>query len=294
MRRLLTAALAVLVLAGLSTASAATVNVAITRAGLVPKDITIKQGDTVTWTNSDSVSHQIVVKNYACNLTIQPGQQGSCTFTTPGKFSYSDPNQRGNAFKGSITVQAGPASVSLQSSKKLVVYGGTPTLSGRVSTGQANERVTIHAQACGQTSFAQIAALSTTTGGAFSTAVKPLLNTTYQAKWRSTTSPNVVVKVRPRIKLAKLAPRKFSVRVSATSSFAGRYIVFQRYSPALVRWVNVRRVYLRATTLGVSPTVVSARSFRVTIKARLRIRGFMPQGQAGVCYAGGPGAVIRS
>ncbi len=293
MRRLLLLLVASVALTAAAPGVTATVTVVISRTGIVPADVTIKQGDTVTWTNSDTVAHQIVVKNYTCTLTIQPGQQGSCTFTRSGKFNYSDPAQTGNRFKGSITVQAGPTSVTLQSSKKILIFGGASTLSGAVSTAQTGERVTIHAQPCGQTAFSQLTSLSTTTGGAFSYVAKPTLNTNFQAKWKSATSATVTVKVRPRVRLTRLAARRFSVKVTAAMPFAGKYVVFQRYSPALRRWVAVKRVTLRATS-GAAPLVVTSARFRATVKARLRVRAIMPQAQVGACYVAGIGNVIRS
>ena len=71
------------------------------------------------------------------------------------------------------------------------------------------------------------------------------------------------------------------------------YIVFQRYNSSLSRWVSVKRVYLRATS-GTTPLVVTSATFRAKVKARLRVRGFMPQAQVGACYAAGIGNVIRS
>jgi len=292
MRRLLLLLVASLALTAAAPGVTATVTVVISKAGIVPANVTVKQGDTVTWTNSDTVAHQIVVKNYTCTLTIQPAQQGSCTFTRSGKFNYSDPTQNGSKFKGSITVQAGPTSVTLQSSKKTLIFGGAATLSGAVSTAQAGERVTIHAQPCGQTAFSQLTTLTSTTGGAFSYVARPTLNTNFQAKWKAATA-TVTVKVRPRVRLTRLAAGRFSARVTAATAFTGRYVVFQRYSTPLSRWVSVKRVYLRATT-GAAPLVVTSASFRVKVKARLRVRAFMPQAQVGACYVAGIGNVIRS
>jgi plastocyanin len=292
MRRLLLLLVASVALTAAAPGVTATVTVVISKAGVAPANVTVKQGDTVTWTNSDTVVHQIAVKNYNCNLTIQTGQQGSCTFTKPGKFNYSDPTQNGSKFKGSITVQAGPASVTLQTSKKTLIFGGSATLSGAVSTAQTGERVTILAQPCGQTAFSQLTAFSTTTGGAFSYVVKPTVNTNFQTKWKSATA-TVTVKVRPRVRLTRLAAGRFSVKVTAATSLTGRYVLFQRYSASLSRWVSVKRVYVRTTT-GTAPLVVTSARFRAKVKARLRVRAFMPQAQVGACYVAGIGNVIRS
>jgi plastocyanin len=293
MRRLLLLLLASVALTAAAPAVTATVTVVISKAGIVPANVTVKQGDAVTWTNSDTVVHQIVVKSYSCTLTIQPGQQGSCTFTQSGKFNYSDPTQKGNKFNGSVTVQAAPASVTLRSSKTILIYGGSATLSGTVSSAKTGEHVAILAQPCGQTAFSQLTGLSTTTGGAFSYVAKPTLNTNYQAKWKTATATTVTVKVRPRVRLARLAAGRFSAKVTAATPFTGKYVIFQRYSSSLSRWVAVKRVYLKTTT-GTAPLVVTSATFRAKVKARLRVRAFMPQTQVGACYAAGIGNVIRS
>jgi plastocyanin len=43
-------------------ASAKTVTVTITKAGYVPSSVTVAQGDSVQFTNSDAVAHQVVFK----------------------------------------------------------------------------------------------------------------------------------------------------------------------------------------------------------------------------------------
>lgn len=53
-----------------------------------PGTLTVKKGATVTWTNNDSVPHQI--KSDSFNSTkLTNGQNFSFTFTTPGTFNYS-------------------------------------------------------------------------------------------------------------------------------------------------------------------------------------------------------------
>ena len=71
-------------------ASAKTVTVSITKNGYVPNTVTIAVGDTVQFTNSDTVAHQVVFKpatGVTCApnpLVLQPAQTGTCTFAAPG------------------------------------------------------------------------------------------------------------------------------------------------------------------------------------------------------------------
>src|SRR5512133_407720 len=150
------------VIAGLvaAPATAATKTVTITGTGFVPKDVAAQAGDTVTWTNSDKVVHQVVFDRVpSCNLVVQPSQQGSCTFRTVGKFNYRDPSQTGS-FRGTIDVKSAPAGVTLQASSKLVAYAGAVTFSGAVSSRLAGERVIVESQECGKTAFTRVATVT--------------------------------------------------------------------------------------------------------------------------------------
>lgn len=299
-RKLLLAVIAVCALA--LPAAAATVTITITKTGFSPATVSIKTGDSVTFTNSDAVAHRVVFKNTngvqcAQPLVVQPSASGTCTFTRAGKYVFSDPTQKGKGFKGTVNVAQGAAGVTLGSSKRVVTYGAKTMLSGSISSGQANQKVTVNAQPCGQSTFTALTTLTTATGGAYSYAAQPKVITTYQVRWKSTVSAATTVKVRPRVRLRKLAPRKFRVAVSAAQSFAGKTAAFQRYSTLRQRWVVVRRFTLRAagaTTLPINPTAVSRRTFRARVRSGLRVRVLLPKAQVGECYAAGVSNVVRS
>ena len=291
-----------LVLAGAAalaaTATTATVGVQITRLGFVPRTVTVRIGDTVTWTNADTVAHQVVFRQRtglqcAQPLVIQPAQSGSCTFTRAGRFAYEDPTQRGGGFRGTITVEQGPLGVTLQAAPRLVTYGGRTTLSGAVSTAESGQRVDVLAQPCGQAQ-SRIATVTTTTAGAYTYSVQPLLTTTYQARFRSASSPAVAVRVRPRIRLGKVARTRYSIRVTAAAGFRGRIVHLQRYNATRRTWVTVRRPALRTVVAGIAPTRTTSVTVRVRLRARLRLRVVMTQSQVGACYAPGRSNTIFS
>jgi len=300
MRKLVLLAVALVALAVVVAAGAKTVTVSITKNGYVPSDVTLAAGDTIQFTNTDTVAHQVELKSptgVTCApspLVLQPAQSGSCTFATAGKFTYSDPNVRGNTFRGSVTVTGAAETLTLAAKPLIVVYGGKTTLSGAVSTQKVGENVDLLATACGQTAASKATTVATTTGGAFSALVQPLKNTAYTAKLRNTSSQAVTVKVRPRLRLGKLAAKRYSLRVSAARSFAGKYATFQRYNATLRRWVNVKRVLLRANSTGVAPTVISSVTFRSSLSGRPRIRVVLPQLQVGACYMAGTSNAILS
>jgi plastocyanin len=299
MKKLLLLLVAAASLGAAAQLSAATVTVQITRTGFVPGKVTVKTGDTVTFHNADNAVHQVVftkLTGVACSPTsivLQADQSASCTFAAAGTFDYRDPTQRGS-FKGSVVVQAAPASVSLSAKPLVLVYGGRTTLSGAVSTGQPSEKVTVQAQACGESAAKAVSTATTTTAGAWSYLAQPLRITTYTARWKNASSSSVVVKVRPRVRLGKVAPRRYSVRVTAAESMAGKVVSFQRYSASLRRWSTVKRVVLAAGPSAVAPNVNSSRTFTARVKARVKVRIAITQAQVGACYLPGSSNVIFS
>ncbi|HEY8725762.1 MAG TPA: cupredoxin domain-containing protein [Gaiellaceae bacterium] len=304
MKKLVVLALAVVAAAASSSAPAATTTMAITHDGYVPKTLTIASGDSVVFANQDTVAHQVVLKpttGFTCtaNLVIQPGQSSTCTFRTVTKYSVTDPNKNGAAFKGTINVTAGPpgSTLSLTAAPRVVLYGRSATLTGQLASGQANQKVDVFTQECGAAALTKLTTVSTTTGGAYTLIVQPHRNTTYQSRFRSSSSSQVLVKARPRVSLRKLAPRKFRVTVLAAESYAGKFVLFQRYSSLKLRWITVRSVVLRAgstLTTPINPTSVSTATFRAKIRVRLRVRAYLTQAQAGSCYAASASTAIRS
>jgi plastocyanin len=302
MRKALITAVAVTSLVIVGAAGAKTVVVSITKNGYVPKAVTVAVGDTVQFTNSDTVAHQVLFKTttgVTCTpnpLVLQPAGTGTCTFASPGTFTYSDPNVKGNTFRGTVTVtgQVPAETLTLSAKPRTVVYGGKVTLTGTLSNQKVGEKVDVLATACGQTAATKVTTVQTTTGGAFTAVVQPLKNTVYSVKVKNTSSQAVTVKVRPRLRLGKVASHRYSLRVFAAQSFAGKYGTFQRYNGTLRRWVKVKRVLLRANSTGIAPTVISSVSFRSTIRSRLKVRVILPQLQVGSCYLPGRSNVILS
>jgi plastocyanin len=283
-----------------ATAVAKTVTVSITKNGYVPKTLAIAPEDTVTFTNADTVAHQVSFKSttgFTCTptpLVLQPASSGSCVFHTAGSYSYSDPNTKGNTFRGSITVTAPPDSLTLTAKPLLLIFGGKVAGTGTVSTAKAGENVDVLAQQCGATTAQKLMTVQTTTAGAYSVSVQPLMNTIYTSQLRKAVSPSSTVRVRPLMKLTRVAAHKYALRVSGGESFAGKYASFQRYNGTTKRWVAVKVIPLKASKSGVAPAVVTVASFRSTVKTGLRIRATMSQAQVGSCYAAGLSNTIRS
>jgi plastocyanin len=281
-------------------AASATATVKITHSGYDPKSVSITVGDSVTFTNSDTVAHTVrfnpttgISCSRALPLVLQAGQSATCTFRNAGTFNFSDPKFKTQAFRGTVVVAATPA-VSLSVAPRVVTYGRSVTLSGTLANHKSGQSLQVLAQQCGESAAKKIATVTTTAGGAYSFQTKPLKITTYKVKFKSSTSNTVSVKVRPRLRLGRVARHRYSLRVFAAESFAGHFASFQRYRPALRRWVTVKRVLLRANSTGVAPTVITAARFRSSIRAGLRVRVVLPRTQVGTCYLAGRSNTIRS
>lgn len=284
-----------------SVASAKTVAVDISKAGFVPASVTLQVGDSVTFTNKDTANHQVVCQT--CPFTspvLKPNETFSYAFTKAGKFTYSDPLNKNK--KGTATVTAAPAVVSLAGAPSVVTYGGQTTLSGTISTQPTGEKVDILAQVAGENAYKVIATVTTTAGGAFSYAVAPAKNTSYEARTKLVgvplvTSGAVSVKVRPKVGLRRLSLHHFKVSVTASDSFVGKYVVFQRYIASTGKWRTLKSVQLKTVVQAALPlpgTFLSTSTFTVNLKKGYKVRSILAPLQAGSSYLAGSSPVIRS
>jgi hypothetical protein len=193
-------------------------------------------------------------------------------------------------------VAAAPPTLTLKASPTVVTYGGATTLSGAVSTARIGQSVDIQAQDCGQNAFKKVATVTTTTGGAFTYAAKPTLNTSYQAKQKGATSPVVPVKVTPQLRLAKRSSpnpsRRFTVALTSAQSFVGKYVVFQKRGST--KWLTVKKVTFTSVMTPAAPTQVTSQNFAVKIRRHPKVRVILPATQAGTCYLPATSNVVRS
>jgi plastocyanin len=63
-------------------------NVEIKGSAFNPITITIKKGDTITWTNNDPVTHTVTIPGVTDSGSIPSGQTFSFTFSNAGTFDY--------------------------------------------------------------------------------------------------------------------------------------------------------------------------------------------------------------
>jgi plastocyanin len=280
MRRLIPIAVGILALALATPASTATVTVQIKRTGFVPATVTINQDDSVTWTNTDTIDHQVVANSGSfASPILQPNKSYTHAFRSGGTFRYHDGLHP--SLKGTVTVRGAPPQVTLAVNAPVINYGAQVQLTGVVNNRKSGETVTLAALPADQQTKQVVATLQTTSGGAFSFNVVPQLGTTYQAQWRGAES-SVIVQVRPVIKLPPAVRGYFHFYVTAAGSadgrFAGRYVFLQRWSPALGHWLSYRKLVLGQHSGRIFPITYAPRH------ARTSLRVLLPQDQAATGY----------
>jgi len=275
--------LGALVLAGAAEPKVTTV--AVTKSGFVPDAVKIGVGDSVTWQNTDTVPHQLVSPQAGIQLqTLQPGATYTFAFLKAGSFTVQDPTAKGKAARSSVAVAAAPTTITLAAAPTLVVYGGKATLSGVIANLQQGDQVSLMERACGATAASRASAVTPTSAGAFSAVVQPLRNTAYTIQTKTVTSAPVTVLAKPRLAFRKVAARRFTLTVSASTSLSGRAVVLQRYDPVRKAWRAVKSAILVRGAAATAPTVLSKASFTARVKPRTKLRAALTQVQAGSCY----------
>jgi len=261
MKRVLMLTAAALVLALPASSSAATTSVKIVSGAFQPATVTVGSGDTVEWTNTTAGTHQIVSDDgIFASGALAPGKSFSFTFKAAGKYPYHDGLHP--LLKGSVTVNGPPPAVSLAAGLPIVKYGGSTTISGKVSSGDANESVVITARTAGG-STQSVATETTGAGGTFSHTVSPTIETTYTATWKGASAQPVTIHVRPKVRLARLSRTRLFAKVSSTISYGGHFVYLQRRTS--VGWVTVKRLNLgpQSGRLFKAPHVRGIRTYRV-------------------------------
>ena len=87
--------------------------VTLTARGVAPAVVTVKKGDSVTWTNQDNASHGLVLttpnppeqmQGFGMDEPLAKGETYSFIFEVAGRFTYQDPSNP-NAVQGTVIVE---------------------------------------------------------------------------------------------------------------------------------------------------------------------------------------------
>jgi plastocyanin len=270
------AALALVVTGASQPASTATKGVKITATAFSPASVTIKTGDAVKWTNSDTKNHQVVANNGAfASPTLAPKRAYTHIFKTAGIFRYHDALHP--SLTGRVVVKGPPPAITIGAALPILTYGQATHISGAVTSGRTGETVTVWAQPYGQASPVQIATLLTTTNGAWDLVVKPTLLTSYEAHWKTTISSKISLAMRPNVLFSASHGMGF-VKVKTNHSLEHQKVYVQRLT-RFGQWVKMKRVILGRS---------SQRLFYLRLpRGKYTLRVFMSFNQAGAGYLDG-------
>ena len=286
MRRLLLLPLLVLGLAAASPANAASTHtVSITKAGFVPAAVSIPNGDSVTWKNNDTKSHQILSDNgsFAATRVLGPGESATRIFPQAGTFSYHD--AANTALKGTVSVQE-VRNVSLQPvGAQKVMFTRALTLKGQVSKQNSNgEEVQVQARPYGATNFETVAR-TTTSSGFWQVLVRPRRNTQYRAVWENVASDATNIFVTPLLTLRIASGHRLAVRAAADVSLRGHRVLMQRLNRRHHTWRTIRSVRLARISANSSSYIASA-LVRLRVHRGTIVRAYLTRRQAGPAMFG--------
>jgi hypothetical protein len=124
-----------------------------------------------------------------------------------------------------------------------VLYGNTLALSGRISSHQAGQIVTILARGYGNSAPTKSTVVLTRSGGFWNTTVKPTFRTTYQARWSVNESPKIVVGVEPAVTVKQLINGRVWTNVAAGRSLTGKTVQLQQREGGFV-WKTLTQLPL--------------------------------------------------
>jgi hypothetical protein len=192
-----------------------------------------------------------------------------------------------------VTIFAQPSVVGNQPLNRSV------RLFGSVDSARAGETVAIQARDCGTNFFRLVDGATTESGGAYSTLYWPHANTIVRAVWNDIASPQIAIRVRVFVGLARRRDGK-SLRVAAigVDNFWRKRVEIQRFEQRLGTWRRLRVVVL--TESGSSPgsgpntgTSGSLAYFVPRVPRGTLLRAVMPLSQAKPCYLAGTSATLR-
>ena len=229
MKKVLLLTLATLALAGAtSTATArptATVNVSITATGFMPESARIRPGDTVTWKNNDTASHQVVSDTGVFRSPVlKAGESYSYRFDAESSYSYHD----GRKPSSTGTVHVLAANVTVGVSRIRAVFGSTFEVFGSIPSGATGEQVTVRISPYGGPETTRTVV---TESGTYSFRHRARIKTVFSASWNGTTSDMApTVLVRPLVIFSVLNARRnlFMVRVRSARSYNRKPVRVQK------------------------------------------------------------------
>ena len=164
-------------------------------------------------------------------------------------------------------------------------------VSGSVTSGKADEKVTLQFKQCGlfPAQFRDLTEVTTHEGGGWRIETGVLANGVFRAVSGGDVSNEVQVQKRVDVRLAPAPPRRFEVQVVERVPFWRKQVLIQRFHRGQRKWLLVKK--LRLVNTGAAPGSVFVWSttdeFAVDVAKGTTIRAVLPLAQAKPCHIGG-------
>jgi plastocyanin len=228
-------------------------NVDIPGTSFSPDALTVLVGDTVAWTNHDTMTHTVTGdRDEFDSDRLEPGAHFAHTFLQPGVYRYHCRIHR--FMHGEIDVYA----VALLGPNRSVGLGSTITLTGLVS---ADVRSVGLEQQQVDGSYEGVASASPAADGSFSFPITVSGPARFRARAGDRLSDPVAVQPQPLVTMRlRRVDGRATVAIAAEPNQAGAPIALERYIQERYRWMPIRRAKLSADG-------------RVTLTVRVKARG---------------------
>jgi hypothetical protein len=184
-----------------------------------------------------------------------------------------------------------PAAITI--TVRPTIYSRTQALvvSGSVTSGKADERVTLQFKQCGlfPAQFRDHAEVTTHEGGGWGLETGVIANGVFRAVSGGDVSNEVPVQKRADIRLAPAPPGRYEVQVVERMSFWRKQVLIQRFHRGQRKWLLVKK--LRLVNSGAAPgssyVWSTTDEFVVDVAKGTTIRAVLPLAQAKPCHIGG-------
>jgi plastocyanin len=250
-----TALVALVALVAAAAAGGATSHaVALTATGPQPAQITVKWGDSVVFSNSDSVAHTLLIPRLSLTVELPPG--GSHTQPFSGRRgTYPFRERIGNrAVEGVVTVEVS-GTLGLKATPSSLTYGRPLTVAG--TSPFAASPVALLFRTHGSGTWSPLRTVIPSASGAFSTSVPAtkggaLMATAAEGQLRSSPVTFLVkptLTVRPASQRVKAgSPVRLSVRVRPGGSVSSATL--ERFDAERKRWMRASTGRIAKSGLG--------------------------------------------
>jgi hypothetical protein len=184
-----------------------------------------------------------------------------------------------------------PAAVTI--AVRPTVYGrqGPLVVSGSVTSGKADEKVTVQFKQCGlyPLQFRDHAEVLTEDGGGYSLPTGVSANGTFRAVSGGDVSSEVNVQARADVRLTPLPRGRYRVVVVARWSFWRKKVVIQRFDRRSGKWVKLQTMVLEDSIAAGGSVFVwaSTRKFTPKVPKGTTFRAVLPLDQAKPCFVAG-------